>query len=165
MPSARSFSLRVPCSPVLVASRVLYRGESLLSFKLQAGGFIAFFRPRHSRSALDVHSADGSHKKKGLAGYGLLAQSYVERLRTEMDVHDPPLPRNSSDLAISSHSRTSATAMPWCAKCVPSPSDSRTSRVWRPPPRLPLASPAHRFLSGRTYHAHHQSLVRVLETS
>jgi hypothetical protein len=27
----------------LVASRVLYRGESLLSFKLQIGGFIAFF--------------------------------------------------------------------------------------------------------------------------
>jgi hypothetical protein len=27
----------------LVASRVLYRGESLLSFKLQLGGFVIFF--------------------------------------------------------------------------------------------------------------------------
>ena len=72
----------------LVASRVLYQGESLLSFKLQAGGFIAFFvfvilgpllmfTPRMARA-----------KRKGLAEYGLLAQRYVESFEHKWVLHD-----------------------------------------------------------------------------
>lgn len=62
----------------VVASRVLYGGESLTSFKLQIGGFIAFcvfailcplvmFAPQMARA-----------KRKGLAEYGQFAQDYVE---------------------------------------------------------------------------------------
>ena len=72
----------------LVAARVLYRGESLLSFKLQAGGFVAFFvlvllgplsmfTPRMARA-----------KRKGMAEYGLLAQRYVESFEQKW-VRDP----------------------------------------------------------------------------
>lgn len=73
----------------LVAARVLYRGESLLSFKLQAGGVVAFlvvailgpllmFSPRMARA-----------KRKGLADHGLLAQRYVEGFEQKWVVHDP----------------------------------------------------------------------------
>src|SRR5277367_259345 len=62
----------------LVASRVLYRGESLLSFKMEAIGMIGIcmlfvlgpltmFTPQLARA-----------KRKGLADYGLLASRYVE---------------------------------------------------------------------------------------
>jgi hypothetical protein len=72
----------------VLASRILYRGESLQSFKLQIAGFIAFFilaifgpltmfTPRMARA-----------KNKGLADYGLLAQSYVERFQRKWIVHD-----------------------------------------------------------------------------
>jgi hypothetical protein len=76
----------------LVASRVLYRGESLLSFKFQIGGFVAFFvlavlgplvmfTPRMARA-----------KRKGLADYGLLAQRYVESFDKEWVLRDSPPP-------------------------------------------------------------------------
>jgi len=62
----------------LIATRVLYGGENLFSFKMQAVGFIGFFlvfvlgpltmfTPQLSRA-----------KRKGLADYGLLANRYVE---------------------------------------------------------------------------------------
>ncbi len=62
----------------LVASRVLYRGESLKSYEWQIAGVVAFFvfaifgpllmfTPRMSRA-----------KRKGLAYYGQLSQDYVE---------------------------------------------------------------------------------------
>ena len=62
----------------IVAGRVLYRGETLQSFRLQIGGFILFlvvaiigpllmFTPRMARV-----------RRKGLAEYGFLAQRYVE---------------------------------------------------------------------------------------
>ena len=61
----------------LIASRVLYEGRSLLSFKMEAAGFIGFFvlcilgplvmfSPRMERT-----------KRKGQAEYGLLANQYV----------------------------------------------------------------------------------------
>ena len=76
----------------LVASRVLYRGESLLSFKFQIGGFVAFFvlavlgplvmfTPRMARA-----------KRKGLADYGLLAQRYVESFDKKWVLRDSPPP-------------------------------------------------------------------------
>jgi hypothetical protein len=62
----------------LIATRVLYGGENLVSFKMQAVGFVGFFlvfvlgpltmfTPQLSRA-----------KRKGLADYGLLANRYVE---------------------------------------------------------------------------------------
>jgi hypothetical protein len=62
----------------IVADRVLYGGERLLTFKFQVAGFIVFFvmfvfaplvmfTPRMARA-----------RRKGLADYGLLAQRYVE---------------------------------------------------------------------------------------
>jgi hypothetical protein len=62
----------------LVASRVLYRGESLLSFKLQAGGFVAFFIIVILGPFLMFTPGMARAKRKGLADYGLLAQRYVE---------------------------------------------------------------------------------------
>ena len=62
----------------LVASRVLYRGESLLSFKLQIGGFIAFFVVAILVPLLMFTPQMARAKRKGLADYGLLAQRYVQ---------------------------------------------------------------------------------------
>jgi len=62
----------------LVASRVLYRGESLMSFRLEAGGFVAFFVFAIFGPLLMFTPAMARAKRKGLADYGLLAQRYVE---------------------------------------------------------------------------------------
>lgn len=62
----------------LVASRVLYNGESLLSFKLQIGGFIAFFVVAILAPLLMFTPKMARAKRKGLADYGLVAQHYVE---------------------------------------------------------------------------------------
>lgn len=72
----------------VIASRVLYRGESLLSFKLQIAGFIvlfvivvlgplSMFTPQMARA-----------KRKGLADYGLLAQHYVDRFERRWVLED-----------------------------------------------------------------------------
>jgi hypothetical protein len=62
----------------LVASRVLYRGESLLSFKFQIGGFVVFFVFAILGPLLMFTPAMVRAKRKGSAEYGLLAQQYVE---------------------------------------------------------------------------------------
>lgn len=62
----------------LVASRVLYRGESLLSFKLQIGGFISFFVFAILGPLVMFTPGMARAKRKGLAEYGLLAERYVE---------------------------------------------------------------------------------------
>jgi len=73
----------------VIASRILYMGESLLSFKLQIAGFVAFFvfailgplsmfTPQMARA-----------KRKGLADYGLLAQRYVESFDQKWTHSDP----------------------------------------------------------------------------
>jgi hypothetical protein len=61
----------------LVASRVLYRGESLLSFKFQIGAFIGFFLLVILGPLLMFSPQLSRAKRKGLAEYGLLAQRYV----------------------------------------------------------------------------------------
>jgi hypothetical protein len=72
----------------VLANRILYRGENLQSFKLQIAGFVVFFvlailgplvmfTPRMARA-----------KRKGLADYGVLAQSYVERFEQKWILHD-----------------------------------------------------------------------------
>jgi hypothetical protein len=62
----------------LVASRVLYRGESLPSFKLQIGGFIAFFVVAILGPLLMFTRQMARVRRKGLAEYGQFAQRYVE---------------------------------------------------------------------------------------
>jgi hypothetical protein len=62
----------------LVATRVLYGGESLLSFRLQIAGFIAFFVAAILGPLLMFTPQMSRAKRRGLATYGLLAQRYVE---------------------------------------------------------------------------------------
>lgn len=65
----------------LVASRVLYHGELLLSFKLQAGGFVAFFVCAIFAPLIVFTSQMARARRNGLADYGLLAQRYVQEFR------------------------------------------------------------------------------------
>jgi hypothetical protein len=73
----------------LVASRVLYRGESLTSFKLQIGGFIAFFVLAILGPLLMFTPKMAEARRKGLADYGLLAQRYVEGFEQKWVLRDP----------------------------------------------------------------------------
>jgi len=62
----------------IVASRVLYHGERLLSFKLQAGAFVAFFVAAILGPLLMFTPKMAQAKRKGLADYGQIAQDYVD---------------------------------------------------------------------------------------
>ena len=62
----------------LVASRVLYHGDKLVSFKLQVGSFVAFFVFVIFGPLLMFAPQMARTRRKGLADYGLLAQRYVE---------------------------------------------------------------------------------------
>jgi hypothetical protein len=73
----------------LVAGRVMYRGESLLSFKLQIGGFIAFFVFAVLGPLLMFTPGMAGAKRKGLSEYGLLAQRYVESFEQKWVQRDP----------------------------------------------------------------------------
>ena len=79
----------------LVASRVLYRGESLVSFKLQMGGFVAFFVAFILGPLLMFTPRMARAKRKGLADYGLLAQRYVDRFEQKW-VMDNPAPSDEA---------------------------------------------------------------------
>jgi len=62
----------------LIASRVLYGGENLLSFKMEAVGLIGVFM-LFILGPLTVFTPQlGRAKRRGLADYGLLASRYVE---------------------------------------------------------------------------------------
>ena len=73
----------------LLASRVLYRGESLLSFKLQIGGFVGFFVLVILGPLLMFTSQMAGVRRQGLAEYGLLAQRYVESFQQKWVRRDP----------------------------------------------------------------------------
>jgi hypothetical protein len=73
----------------LVASRVLYRGESLLSFKLQIAGFITFFVLAILAPLLMFTPQMARAKRNGLANYGQLSQNYVERFERKWIAGDP----------------------------------------------------------------------------
>jgi hypothetical protein len=73
----------------LVAGRVLYRGESLLSFKFQIGGFVAFFVLAILGPLLMFTPRMARARRQGLADYGLLAQQYVERFEQKWIPRDP----------------------------------------------------------------------------
>ena len=73
----------------LLASRVLYRGESLMSFKLQVAGFIGFFVLAILGPLLMFTPKMAQARRKGLADYGLLAQRYVESFEAKWVLPDP----------------------------------------------------------------------------
>jgi hypothetical protein len=75
----------------LVASRVLYRGESLQSFKLQIFGFIVFFVVAILGPLLMFTPRMSAARRKGLADYGLLASRYVEGFQQKWAI-DGPIP-------------------------------------------------------------------------
>ena len=62
----------------LIASRVLYEGENLFSFKMQAVAFIGFFLVFVLGPLTMFTPQLARAKRKGLADYGLLANRYVE---------------------------------------------------------------------------------------
>src|SRR5258708_6254660 len=62
----------------VVAARVLYRGETLQSFRFQVGGFIVFFVVVVIAPLLMFSFQMAHARRKGLADYGLLAQRYIE---------------------------------------------------------------------------------------
>lgn len=62
----------------LFASGVLYHGENLLSFKLEAGSLVAFFVFVIFGPLLMLASQMSRTRRKRLADYGLLAQRHVE---------------------------------------------------------------------------------------
>jgi hypothetical protein len=95
----------------LIASRVLYRGDSLLSFKLWAGGFVAFFVFAILGPLVMFTPQMARARRKGLADYGLLAQRYVEGFEQKWVVGDPAPRRNCWELVIFNHSLISATAI------------------------------------------------------
>lgn len=62
----------------IVADRVLYKGESLQSFKFQIGGFVIFFVVAVLAPLFMFTPRMARVRRKGLADYGLFAQRYVE---------------------------------------------------------------------------------------
>ncbi len=62
----------------LLATRILYHGESVLAYKLQAGGFVAFFVLFLVAPLLMFTPQLAQAKRRGLAEYGMLAQRYVQ---------------------------------------------------------------------------------------
>jgi hypothetical protein len=73
----------------VVAERVLYRGQSLISFKLQIAGFVVFFVLAILGPLLMFTPRLAQAKRKGLADYGLLAQRYVENFEQKWVAGDP----------------------------------------------------------------------------
>jgi hypothetical protein len=73
----------------VIATRIVYRGENLLSFKLQIAGFILFFVVAVLSPLLMFTPQMTRAKRKGLADYGLLAQQYVDRFERRWVVDEP----------------------------------------------------------------------------
>jgi len=71
----------------LVASRVLYHGERLMSFKMQIGGFIVFFVFAALCPLLMFTSKLAAAKRRGLAEYGQIAQDYVDEFERKWVGH------------------------------------------------------------------------------
>jgi hypothetical protein len=63
----------------VMASRVLYAGQNLMSFKLQIAGVVAFFVFAILLPLAMFTPQMARAKRKGLAEYGQLAQDYVEK--------------------------------------------------------------------------------------
>jgi hypothetical protein len=76
----------------LLASRVLYRGESVMLFKLQIAGFIGFFVFAILCPLLIFTPKMAQARRKGLAEYGLLTQRYVESFGGKWVLRDSSTP-------------------------------------------------------------------------
>ena len=74
----------------VVADRVLYRGETLQSFRLQIAGFIVFFVVAVLAPPLMFSPQMARARRTGLADYGLLAQRYVENFDKKWVRESPP---------------------------------------------------------------------------
>jgi hypothetical protein len=72
-----------------LASRILYGGESLLSFKFEIGGFVVFFVLAILGPLLMFTPRMAQARREGLANYGLLAQRYVESFQEKWVVCGP----------------------------------------------------------------------------
>jgi len=73
----------------LIGSRVLHGGEKLLSFKMEAIGFIAFFLVFVLGPLTMFTPQLAGAKRKGLGEYGLFANSYVEAFEKKWIMLDP----------------------------------------------------------------------------
>jgi hypothetical protein len=73
----------------LVASRVLYKGESLPSFKFEVVGFVGFFVLAILGPLVMFTPAMARARRKGFADYGLFAQRYVETFEQKWVIHSP----------------------------------------------------------------------------
>jgi hypothetical protein len=62
----------------LIASRVLYQGESLLAFKMEAAGLVGFFVLFILGPLVMFTPQLSQAKRRGLGEYGLLASRYVQ---------------------------------------------------------------------------------------
>ena len=74
----------------VVASRVLYRGESLQSFKLEMGGFVVFCVLAVLGPLLMFTPKMAAAKREGLADYGQIAQGYVNSFEEKWVLNTPP---------------------------------------------------------------------------
>lgn len=75
----------------VLAERVLYRGQSLISFKVQIAGFVVFFVLAILGPLLMFTPQLARAKRKGLAEYAQLAQRYVEGFEQRWIVRDTPI--------------------------------------------------------------------------
>jgi hypothetical protein len=73
----------------LAASRILYNGESLPSFKLQIFGFVVFFVVAILGPLVMFTPKMAAAKRKGSAEYGLVASRYVEGFQQKWVVSEP----------------------------------------------------------------------------
>jgi hypothetical protein len=72
----------------VIASRVLYGGESLLSFKMEVVGFIGLFSVLILAPLTMFTPQMARAKRKGLAEYGLLANRYVDGFEQKWVIGD-----------------------------------------------------------------------------
>jgi hypothetical protein len=137
----------------------LRKGKSLLSFKLQIGGSVAFFIVAILAPLLMFTPQMAQAKRKGLADYGLLAQQYVEGFERKWILHNPTLSeellgagdiQSLADLGNSYALVREMRSVPFGIEDI-----SRLAAALR----LLRASTAHYFLPGGTSHAHHQGRI------
>lgn len=73
----------------VIASRVLYHGQPLMSFKLQIAGFVVFFVFAILCPLLMFTRKLARAKRRGLGEYGQLAQDYVDEFEQKWVNRDP----------------------------------------------------------------------------
>jgi len=71
----------------VIASRVLYYGQRLMSFKMLIGGFVVFFVFMTLCSLLMFTPRLAAAKRRGLAEYGQIAQDYVDEFEQKWVGH------------------------------------------------------------------------------